>query len=100
MILDLLPTLAIIDDDVAGVIDAYMADPGVGLIAFGEGYYLDPAAAVAAHPFARTLIEESWASDELRRAAVRAAVMLARPERTPVQGPEWGPHSREGHEKI
>ena len=39
------------------------------------------AAAVAAHPFARNLMAQPWASAELRRAAVRAAVMLACPER-------------------
>ena len=38
-------------------------------------------AAVAAHPFANTLIGQPWASAELRRAAVRAAIMLAQPER-------------------
>ena len=82
MTLDLLPTLAIVDDDVAAVVDAYMADRGVGPVAFGEGYRIDPAAAVEAHPFARTLIEQPWASAELQRAAVRAAVLLARPERS------------------
>ena len=81
MTLDLLPTLHIVDDDVASVVDAYMANPGVGPVTFGEGYRLDPAAAVEAHPFARTLIGQPWANAELRRAAVRAAVLLARPER-------------------
>ena len=79
--LDLLPTLDIVDDDVAAVVDAYMADPDLGIVAFGEGYRIDPAAAVASHPFARALIEQPWASRELRQAAVRAAIMLARPAR-------------------
>lgn len=80
MILDLLATLHVVDDDVAAVVDAYMADPQVGSVDFGEGYRIDPAAAVAGHPFARALMVQPWASDDLRRAAVRAAILLARPE--------------------
>lgn len=81
MTLDLFDTLDIVDDDVAAVVDAYMANPRAGSVAFGDGYRIDPAAAVAAHPFANTLIGQPWASAELRRAAVRAAIMLAQPER-------------------
>jgi hypothetical protein len=82
MTLDLFDTLDIVEDDVAAVVDAYMADPTSGPVSFGEGYRIDPAAAVAAHPFAKTLISQPWTSAELRRAAVRAAIMLAQPERT------------------
>jgi hypothetical protein len=81
MTLDLFDTLDIVDDDVAAVVDAYMADPRSGSVAFGDGYRIDPAVAVASHPFASTLIKQPWASAELRRAAVRAAIMLAQPER-------------------
>ena len=81
MTLDLFDTLDIVDDDVAAVVDAYMADPKAGLVAFGDGYRIDPAAAVASHPFANTLIRQPWASAELRRAAIRPAIMLAQPER-------------------
>ena len=81
MTLDLLETLAIVDDDLTAAVNAYMADPGCGSITFGKGYRIDPAAAVAEHPFASTLMRQPWADEELRRAAVRAAVMLAQPER-------------------
>ena len=81
MTLDLFDTLDIVDADVAAVVDAYMADPRAGAVAFGDSYQIDPAAAVASHPFANTLIGQPWASAELRRAAVRAAIMLAQPER-------------------
>jgi hypothetical protein len=80
MTLDLFDTLDIVEDDVAAVVNAYLADPVSGPVSFGEGYRIDPAAAVAAHPFANTLIGQPWASTELRRAAVRAAIMLAQPE--------------------
>lgn len=81
MILDLLTTLHVVDDDVAAVVEAFMADPQTGPVTFGEGFRIDPAAAVAGHPFARTLMEQPWASDDLRRAVVRAAILLAQPER-------------------
>ena len=81
MTLDLLATFDIVDDDVVSVINAYIADPLLGIVTFGDGYRIDPAAAVASHPFARALIEQPWASADLRHAAVRAAIMLAQPER-------------------
>ena len=81
MTLDLLNNLEIMDDDVMAVVNVYLADPGCGPVAFGEGYRIDPAAAVAEHPFAGTLMRQPWANDELRQAAVRAAIMLAQPER-------------------
>lgn len=81
MTLDLFTTLDIVDDDVSAVVDAYLADPTSRSIEFGEGYRINPAEAVASHPFARTLIGQSWADAGLRRAAVRAAILLAEPER-------------------
>ena len=80
MTLDLFTTLDIVDDDVSAVVDAYLADPRPGTVAFGEGYRIDPAAAVAAHPFARTLIAQPWADARLRRVVIRAAILLAEPE--------------------
>ncbi len=82
MTLDLFATLDIIDDDVSAVVDAHLADPTSRTVASGEGYRIDPAAAVACHPFARTLMDQPWADEALRRAAVRAAILLAEPERT------------------
>ena len=82
MTIDLLATLHIVDDDVAAVVDAYMVDPQRGAVRFGEGFEIDPAVALAAHPFASRLMGQPWACEELRRAAVRAAIMLARPQRT------------------
>lgn len=81
MTLDLFATLDIVEEDVAAIVDAYMDDPTSGPVSFGEGYWIDPAAAIADHPFANTLIGQPWASVELRRAAVRAAILLGQPER-------------------
>jgi hypothetical protein len=82
MTLDLFTTLDIIEDDVSAVVDAYLADPTSRSVEFGGGYRIDPAAAIASHPFARTLIAQPWTEAGLRRAAVRAAILLAEPERT------------------
>jgi len=82
MTLDLLATLDVVDDDVTAVVEAYMADPQRGMVAFGDGYRIDPAKAVDAHPFARRLMAQPWAGEELQHAAVRAAIMLASPERS------------------
>ena len=81
MTLDLLTSLHVVDDDVSAVVEAYMVNPDIGTVTFGEGFRIDPAAAVAGHPFAKALMGQPWASDELRRAAVRAAILLAQPER-------------------
>lgn len=58
MTLDLFDTLDVVDEDVAAVVDVYMADPSRGMIAVGVGDRRDPAAVVAAHPFARTLMDQ------------------------------------------
>ena len=71
MTLDLFATLDIIDDDVSAVMDAYLADPTARMVAFAEGYRINPATAVASHPFACTLMDQPWADDALRRAARR-----------------------------
>ncbi|MGH1574994.1 hypothetical protein ACRAWG_35570 [Methylobacterium sp. P31] len=95
MTLDLFTTLDIVDDDVSAVVDAYLAVPTPRSVEFGEGYRINPAAAVASHPFARTLMDQPWADAGLRRAAVRAAILLAEPERVsddPGSRSELGQH--------
>ena len=82
MTLVLLDTLEIADDDVTAVVNAYMADPECGPVSFGERYRIDPAAAVAEHPSASMLMRQPWADDDFRLIAIRAAIMLAQPERT------------------
>ena len=56
MTLDLVTSLHVVDDDVSAVVEAYMVNPGIGTVMFGEGYRIDPAAAVARHPFAEALM--------------------------------------------
>lgn len=92
MTLDLFAARDLAEDDVAAVVDAYMADPTSGPVSLGRSYRVDPAAALEDHPFASTLVGQPWASPELRRAAVRAAILLARPER--VHRPHVPPRAR------
>lgn len=81
MTLDLLAAGHIVDADVGVVVEAYMASSNCRLVRLGNDFEIDPALAIAAHPFAHTLMAQPWASEELRRAAVRAAILLASPKR-------------------
>jgi hypothetical protein len=72
---------AIADEDVTAAIDAYMEDPAIARFDFGEGHSLDLAAAVVAHAPARKALTDPNACDAFRRAMVRSAILLARPER-------------------
>lgn len=82
MTLDLVAALAIADEDVTAVVDAYLSDPQRSLVQIGDGYQIDLAEALATHPFAQTLMDRTWAGEDLKRAAVRAAIMMASPEKT------------------
>jgi hypothetical protein len=72
---------AILEADVVAAVDAFMADPTTTLFVFGDGYRLDLAAAVRSHPWAATTISTAEATEHLKRAAVRTAILLARPEK-------------------
>ena len=77
--IDLMTTLHIVEDDVAAVVNAYSADPEPCTVRFGEGSEIDSAEASTAYPFAGKLVRQPWACEELRRAAVRATIIMARP---------------------
>ena len=70
------------DDEIAAAVDLFMREPAVSLFRFAEGYSLNVAAAVEAHPlvWARTIVANPGATEELRRAAVRTAILMARPQ--------------------
>ncbi|GJE30699.1 hypothetical protein [Methylobacterium oxalidis] len=70
---------AITDEDVSAVVDAYMADPTTSLFVFGDGYGLAPG--VLSHARASQTVLNANATDQLRRAAVSTAILLARSER-------------------
>lgn len=71
----------ILDADVRGAVDTYMADAETGVFPVGEGYGLDLGAAVDAHGPAKRALADPNASDAFKRMMVRSAILLARPRR-------------------
>ncbi|GEP04011.1 hypothetical protein [Methylobacterium oxalidis] len=78
---DLFKAKAVTDDDVRAAVETYMADPATTLFVMGEGYGLDLAEAVQAHEWAKVMTANPNATEHLKRAAVRTAILLARPEK-------------------
>ncbi|KQP62797.1 hypothetical protein [Methylobacterium sp. Leaf112] len=77
---ELFKAKAVTEADIVAAVDAFMADPGTTAFLFGEGYRLDLAEAVRAHEWASVTTANEDATDHLKRAAVRTAILLARPE--------------------
>lgn len=65
---------------VQAAVDAFMADPTTTAFLFGDGYRIDLAEAVSSHEWAKVTLANKDTTDHLRRAAVRSAILLARPE--------------------
>ena len=78
---DLYKPEAILEADVVGAVDVFMADPTTEAFLFGDGYRIDPVEAVSSHEWAKVTVADKDATKHLRRAAVRTAVLLARPEK-------------------
>ena len=78
---DLLHQGAILARDVHVAADAYLADPGISLFLLGVGYVLDLAAAVEADTFACKVLRNPAVTRPAKQAAVRAAILLARPRK-------------------
>ena len=76
---ELFKAKAILNEDVDAAVDAFMADPTLTAFLMGDGYVLDLAAAVQANPFAKRMLADPAMRDALKRTAVRAAILLARP---------------------
>nr|WP_128564906.1 hypothetical protein [Methylobacterium crusticola] len=67
------------EESLAAAVSAYLADPSQPAILAAGEHKLYIGAAVLAHPWAREVLARDDASSELRRGAVRTAVLLARP---------------------
>lgn len=78
---ELFKAKAVTDADIAAAVDAFLADPSTSAFLFGEGYRIDFTEAVRAHVWASATTENKDATDHLKRAAVRTAILLARPEK-------------------
>ena len=60
---------------------AYLADPSTTAHPIADGYSLDLGEAVAGHAWASQVVANTESSENLKRAAVRTAILLARAEK-------------------
>lgn len=67
--------------DVHEVADAFLTDPTISIVALAAGYVVNVAAAVRRDRFARAILRETTIAWPARQAAVRTAILLARPEK-------------------
>ncbi|ACL55562.1 hypothetical protein [Methylobacterium nodulans] len=70
---------AVTDHDLSAAVAAYFADPTPGPREIARGIRIDVAAAVAAHDWARRIVEDEAIIERARRNAVRTAILHARP---------------------
>lgn len=72
---------SILEADVVAAVEAFMVDPTTTAFLFGDGYQIDLADAVSSHEWAKVTVANKDTTDHLRRAAVRTAILLARPDK-------------------
>jgi len=68
-------------ENLQSALDAFEADPGIETVELGGSYSLNLRAAIEASSFAQLTFAKAGASSELKRFAVRTAILLARPQR-------------------
>ncbi|WP_336488244.1 hypothetical protein [Methylobacterium nigriterrae] len=78
---DLVKAKAVTAGQVEAAVDAYMADPTTTLFQFADECVLDLAAAVKADRHASAVLRDKTVFKGAKRAAVRTAILLARPEK-------------------
>jgi hypothetical protein len=78
---ELLETGIVTEDDLWRAAEAYLIDPETTLVLIGADYRLNLQAAIDASVLAKDLLSRPDADDHLKRAAVRTAILLARPEK-------------------
>ena len=77
--IDLIAAGQITDDDVAAAIHAFVRDPREGLFDLGNDYRLNVAETIDEGPLVCEILRRVDASDDMKRAAVRVAVLLGTP---------------------
>lgn len=78
---ELFKAKAVTDDEVNAAVEAYLAEPETAAHQIADGYLLDLAAAVQAHPFARATLSGERPTSARKRKAVRTAILLARAQK-------------------
>ena len=78
---ELFKAKAVTDEQVNAAVVAYLADPTLDAHALTDGYSLDLAAAVAGHGWAKQVVGNPEASPNLKRGAIRTAILLARAQK-------------------
>lgn len=78
---ELYKAMTLTEADIGAAVDAYMTDPTTTDFLFGDGYRIDLAEAVRTHEWASVTVGTKDATEHLKRAAVRTAILLARPEK-------------------
>ena len=76
---DLFKAKTLAEEDVVAAVEAFMADPTTTAFLFGDGYRIDLAEAVRSHEWASVTVANKDTTEHLCRAAVRTAILLARP---------------------
>jgi hypothetical protein len=76
---ELVKARAITEFDLQLALDAAEADPDIEMVELGAGYALNLPAALRASSFAELALAKPNATPMLKRAAVRTAILLARP---------------------
>lgn len=76
---DLLQAKAFTRADLDAAIEAFLANPKIGPFALASGLTVDLTAAVKADRHATAILAEPTAKGGSRRAAVKSALLLARP---------------------
>jgi len=79
---DLFKAKAILEADVVAAVDAFMADPTTTAFLFGDGYQINLADAVSSHEWTKVTVANKDTTEDLRRAAVRTAILLDQPEKS------------------
>ncbi|MEN3212211.1 hypothetical protein PUR23_19565 [Methylorubrum populi] len=77
---ELFKAKAVTDEQVNAAVEAYLAEPASGMLPIANGYQINVAEAVEAHPFARATLSGESPTPSRKRKAVRAAILLARAE--------------------
>lgn len=66
---------------VNSAIEAYFADPTTSAYPIASGFILDLAAAVEERPWVNEVVSDAEADPDLKRGAVRIAILLARAQK-------------------